>query len=219
MTNSVQWLSQLKYLGFSTQSAEIECEKDVQLLQKASANNSNQGQLRLWESPNLAIVYGYGGNIHNDVFLEKASQNTIPIIRRKTGGGTVMQGPGCLTYTFILPISLSPEFEKIPSTNKSVLAAVKYILSGYFPSIESQGDSDLCLNAIKFSGNAQKRSRTHILFHGTILYSFNLSVISDYLKEPPKQPEYRQSRPHQTFIQNLEISQKELISAFKKHCH
>jgi lipoate-protein ligase A len=58
----------------------------------------------------------------------------------------------------------------------------------------------------KFSGNAQRRGRNHILHHGTILYDFDLSLISRYLKVPKKMPDYRANRTHADFVTNISVN-------------
>ena len=53
------------------------------------------------------------------------------------------------------------------------------------------------------------------MFHGTIPYNFDLSLVEKYLKEPPVQPEYRFKRPHNQFIKNIQISKQQLVDSFK----
>jgi lipoate---protein ligase len=59
------------------------------------------------------------------------------------------------------------------------------------------------LGGIKFSGNAQRRKRRALLFHGSILLQFDLAVISQLLPMPSKQPEYRLNRSHEDFLMNI----------------
>ena len=49
------------------------------------------------------------------------------------------------------------------------------------------------------------------------LYNFDLSLVTKYLKLPPIQPEYRQQRPHEDFIQNIPMSRSDLIKTFKQN--
>ena len=40
--------------------------------------------------------------------------------------------------------------------------------------VEIEGHTDLAIDGVKFSGNAQRRRRDALLFHGTILLGFDL---------------------------------------------
>ena len=83
-------------------------------------------------------------------------------------------------------------------------------LDGVLSDIASAGTSDLAAAGLKFSGNAQQRKRDFLLHHGTLLYAFELGRVARYLRMPPRQPDYRQGRPHEAFLQNLAISGEEL---------
>ena len=53
--------------------------------------------------------------------------------------------------------------------------------------------------------------RSHILYHGTLLYKFNLRRIGELLASPPRQPEYRDERTHDDFLANLPVTREEII--------
>jgi lipoate-protein ligase A len=72
-----------------------------------------------------------------------------------------------------------------------------------------QGQSDLALKNLKFSGNAQRRKRKFLMFHGTFLLNFDIPLIEKYLLMPSKQPDYRQDRTHEEFLTNLHLSAAE----------
>src|ERR1044071_4819214 len=57
------------------------------------------GFVRFWESSSYFVVLGYGKHLEQEVFSEVCAQENIPILRRCSGGGTVVQGPGCFNYT------------------------------------------------------------------------------------------------------------------------
>src|ERR1051325_5350957 len=61
------------------------------------------GILRLWEPTRYFVVLGYANRLATEVNAAFCRQNTIPILRRCSGGGTVLQGPGILNYTLVLP--------------------------------------------------------------------------------------------------------------------
>ncbi len=74
------------------------------------------------------------------------------------------------------------------------------------PNIQFNGYTDLSLGDKKFSGNAQRRKKNTILFHGTFLYNFDINKIADVLQHPSKEPTYRQQRSHHDFITNISLS-------------
>ncbi|MEI9961799.1 MAG: hypothetical protein WDM76_11890 [Limisphaerales bacterium] len=67
--------------------------------------NPNEEILRFWESPENFIVVGYANKIATEVNIPACKSKKIPIFRRCSGGGTVVQGPGCLNYALILRIA------------------------------------------------------------------------------------------------------------------
>src|SRR5688500_5771457 len=67
-------------------------------------STSHPGFLTFWESESHFVVLGYGKQVSVDVFEDVCARREIPILRRASGGGTVLQGPGCLNYSLILPI-------------------------------------------------------------------------------------------------------------------
>ena len=42
-----------------------------------------------------------------------------------------------------------------------------------------------------------------MLYHGTLLYDFDISLVERLLAHPPREPQYRAGRGHADFIANL----------------
>src|SRR5689334_9674348 len=61
--------------------------------------------LRFWESTEYFVVVGYANKVAVEVNVAACEVGGIPILRRCSGGGTVVQGPGCLNYALVLRIS------------------------------------------------------------------------------------------------------------------
>lgn len=178
---------------------------DEALLNHAEENIGEES-LRFWESPTDFIVLGVGNKIEQEINSEACIRQSIPVLKRCSGGGSVVQGPGCLNYSLILSIQKRPQLADITKTTQYILAQLKEALSKHVDGIDIKGQSDLTLYNKKFSGNAQRRKRHYVLFHGTFLIDFDIAKISRYLAPPPKQPEYRQNRPHSDFVTNLPIT-------------
>ena len=58
--------------------------------------------------------------------------------------------------------------------------------------------------------------RSHLLYHGTILYEFDLERAERLLATPTRTPEYRQNRSHRDFIANLPLDRPTTESLLKK---
>lgn len=174
---------------------------DEALLLAAEANGGET--LRLWESPTLAVVVGAGGSVAIDVNAPACAADGVPILRRASGGGTVLLGPGCLCFSIVLAYERAPGLNEIPTSNRYVLGRMLNALKPIAPDAIVAGTSDLAVGGRKFSGNAQQRKRTHFLHHGTLLYGFDLDPIPKYLHAPERQPDYRHSRGHGEFVRNL----------------
>jgi lipoate---protein ligase len=174
-----------------------------------SAEEGTGGEvLRLWESPALAVVLGTAGSVSIDVNLAACEADGVPILRRASGGGTVLIGPRCLCFSLVLNYDRAPRLNEIPASNRYVLGRVVSALAPVLPAAV-EGTSDLAAAGVKFSGNAQQRKRTHFLHHGTLLCGFDLALVSKYLNAPERQPDYRRNRPHAEFVTNLPISVEE----------
>jgi lipoate-protein ligase A len=166
--------------------------------------------LRFWESPAPAVVLGSGGRIVEDVDEAACCADAVPIVRRASGGGTVLLGRGCLVYTLVLSYERDPELADIRGSYRFILGRIAQALAENVGPIEQAGISDLVFAGRKFSGTAQQRKRSHLLHHGTLLYDIDLSLIPRYLREPPRQPEYRAGRPHLAFVGNLPLHREQI---------
>ena len=162
--------------------------------------------LRVWRWPSHAVVLGAGGRLGDDVHEDACQADGVPILRRSSGGGTVLLGPGCLAYSVILRFDRDPVLTDLHGSYRFILGRILRGLEPYVSPLALQGSSDLTWADRKFSGNAQQRKRTHLLHHGTLLHAFDMTSIPRYLKPPPRQPEYRRQRGHGDFLTNLPIA-------------
>jgi len=174
---------------------------------------SNDGPelLRFWESSSYFVVLGYTKSLQKEVNVAECAERDIPILRRCSGGGTVLQGTGCLNYSLISKIPPEEFPHNIPATNCRVMRAQRDALRALLPGdVEICGHTDLTWNGLKFSGNAQRRKSRYFLFHGTILLNFDIDLVQKVLLMPEVQPAYRELRPHQSFITNLPLHKQEV---------
>lgn len=160
--------------------------------------------LRFWESDRLFVVLGRSSRLTDEVDLATCERDGISILRRISGGGTVLQGPGCLSYAVVLPLNWHADLADIRSTNRFILERMASAVHEWEPGTSFQGISDLAIDGMKISGNAQRRTKSALLFHGTILHGMSADIVSRYLKHPSRQPNYRSDRPHQSFLRTID---------------
>lgn len=178
---------------------------DEALVEQAEQCGRPLEVLRLWESPQPMVVVGRSSRVDVEVRRQQCQQRGIPILRRSSGGAAIVAGPGCLMYAVVLSYELRPALRMIDRAHQFVLNTLAEALSPLVPGVKCQGISDLALAGKKVSGNSLRCKRTHLLYHGTLLYDFPLEVIGNCLAMPPRQPDYRQEREHNQFVDNLPV--------------
>lgn len=162
--------------------------------------------LRLWEPAHYFVAVGYANRASREVNLAFCERNNIPVLRRCSGGGAVLQGPGCFNYSLILPIADSSDLESIPGTNQLILKRHQVALAGLLHApVEFCGQTDLAIGGLKFSGNSQRRKKNYLLFHGTLLLHLDFALMEKALPLPSRQPQYRLNRSHSDFLVNLKL--------------
>lgn len=188
---------------------------DESLLYQINEQNS-AGCLRVWEVDQYTVVLGSSNQVAANVNLAACKRDQTPVLRRCTGGGTVLLGPGCFIYSLFLRITADQHLIGIEETTQEVLNQICRSLEKFKPKskVEVQGVSDLTIQGRKFSGNSQRWLTTTLLHHGTILYDFDLDRIPRYLISPEREPEYRSGREHLDFVTNYPSSLSELKQIF-----
>jgi lipoate---protein ligase len=162
--------------------------------------------LWFWEATAPFVVVGYGQQIAREVNADLCRAAAIPILRRCSGGGTVVQGPGCLNYALVLRTTDSGHLASITSANAWIMDRQRRAMARLTGRpVEVRGHTDLTVEGRKFSGNAQRRRRQALLFHGSFLLNFDLASISRWLPMPSAQPDYRADRTHADFLTNLGV--------------
>jgi len=167
-----------------------------------------RGVLRVWEVERECVVLGRAGQPESDVHLVACRRGGVPVLRRCSGGGAVLLGAGCLNYTLVLPLEWDPRWSDVRYSLRWILARMKQAIG--LPQLRREEPCDLALDRRKVSGSAQRRTRSAILHHGTLLYKFDAARAERFLKAPARQPRYRAGRSHRDFLGNLPMTAAEL---------
>lgn len=200
-------------LSFDVPAQNLACDE---ALLECAESGEGCAVLRFWESPVYFVTLGYTNKAVTEANLDACRASGVPILRRASGGGTVLQGPGCLNYALIYPIQPGQALN-VSAANDLVMGTnLRAFSKATGENVELAGHTDLAIAGRKFSGNAQKRKAGFYLFHGTILLDFDLDLVQKLLLPPSKEPDYRAQRSHLEFIRNLSITRDEAKEALRE---
>jgi lipoate---protein ligase len=170
--------------------------------------------LRFWSVPEPALIVGVGGRVADEVDLDACRADGVPVLRRCSGGGTVLVGPGCLCYELILSTDARPELQNVRASYAVLIGALTAALTDVVgEAVRHEGLSDLAWRGCKVGGSAQKRTRGYLLHHGTLLHNMDAALLRRYLRTPPNPPAWRADRTHADFIADLPLTEDALRSA------
>ena len=190
---------------------------DEALLDLCEAGGSDE-LLRLWALPQYFVVLGYANKAATEVNLPFCRKHTIPVLRRCTGGGTVLQGPGRAqllpdpAHRRLRPVPQHPRHQPVHSRAPPRRPGRRCCCAP----VEWRGQTDLAIGGLKFAGNAQRRRRRFLLFHGSFLLHLDLSLVEQVLPLPSRQPDYRVNRSHSDFLINLNVPAPTINAALEQ---
>ena len=206
---------QMHYLELTLPTIAENLALDEALLDEADAGLYTDETLRLWESPDYAVIVGRSSRLDLEVNRHACRRMGVPVLRRVSGGAAVVIGPGCLLYAVVLNTSKRLELRSISHVHRFVLGRLAVAIQAQLPMVSAQGICDLTLLGQKVSGNSVRMKRNCVLYHGTLLYNFPLKMIGTLLTMPPRTPDYRGGREHGKFVANLPIGRDELRQSLR----
>lgn len=194
-------------LEFPGDGTEISAESSTRGREGAESRGTEA--LRFWHFDRPVVVMGRSTRVSQEVNSEACAADGVPVLRRSSGGASIVAGPGCLMYTLLVDYRVRPAWRMLDVAHQSVMeklaTATQSTLAefGLSQKVEWLGTCDLTIAGRKFSGNALRCRRRFMIYHGTILLQMPLDHIARYLLQPPRQPEYRENRDHLSFVCNL----------------
>lgn len=129
-----------------------------------------------------SVIVGRHQNTYAEVNHDYVRNNGIAVVRRLSGGGAVYHDHGNLNYGFITRDSgkdLNEVFRELTVPIINVLR--KLGADACF-----SGRNDLVIEEKKISGVAQYHTGGKVLLHGTLLFSADLSKVSQSLNADPR---------------------------------
>jgi len=190
---------------------------DEALLEEAHEGLVEHAVVRTWMADEPTVVLGSSSRAEDEVDLESCRRLGVRVLRRPSGGLTVVLGPGCLMWTVVVHQPAGPP--PIELIHGAILDPLVAALRTAGAPVTRLGSSDLAIGpgpaARKVSGNALRVRRHGVLYHGTLLDAFDLDVIGRVLRHPPREPAYRAGRSHGAFLANLGLGRPVLEAAVR----
>lgn len=189
---------------------------DEALLRAADEHQTLSSEVfRVWQPTQYAVIVGRSSRVATEVYQVAADALNVPIMRRPSGGATVVIGPGCLLYSLLIDMNARPALRMLDAMHHFVMHQLVEAFRWLEPGVSYQGTCDLVFNDRKFSGNSLKVGRNWTLYHGTILLDMQLDYLDRLLQHPPREPAYRRGRPHSDFVTNLPLDSCTLVQALR----
>ena len=165
-----------------------------------SASASGRHVLRFWWGGPPAVVMGSNERAEQVVDSAACARLGVDVLKRCTGGGTVLQTSDVLNYSLVTP---APDGFNLKAAFRQGADLLCALLAGFGLTGIQQGTSDVAVGDRKISGNAQARRWRALLVHGTLLVDFDFDLAERVLLHPPREPEYRRGRGHRDFLITL----------------
>jgi lipoate-protein ligase A len=175
--------------------------------------------VRTWEPRRPLVVLGKSSRAHDEVDFDACRAAVATVLRRVSGGATIVTAPGCLMYAVALDLAKPGAPRGVEGAHPWVLERLARALGERGAPVLREGTSDLVIpgpdGPLKCSGNSLRITRSRLIYHGTLLYAMDLGLVDRVLRHPPREPPYRKRRAHGRFLANLPLPREAVIDAFR----
>ena len=166
-----------------------------------ATGEDGQPRLRVYRPARALVVLGRGSKTGVELDLPACLAAGVPIVRRRGGGCAVVLDPGNVVVSVTLPA------EGLGKNKGHFKRISSWVIAGLdragFPGVRQDGISDLVLNDRKIAGACIYRTTGLLFYTASILAAPDISLMTSYLKHPPREPSYRCGRSHETFVTSL----------------
>lgn len=182
-------------------------------LEELIASRIEDDVFMLWRNRS-AVIIGRNQNTAAEVDSAYAKANGIQIVRRMTGGGAVYHDFGNINYTIC---ASGRQLEESAFSRNA--ACVVEALRRMGVAAEFSGRNDIIVDGKKISGSAKTVLSSRTLFHGTLLFDTDLSVLTQVLTPDPDKIRAKGIKSVRSRVGNLreyfpDMHVEEFITAF-----
>lgn len=182
-------------------------------LEEVMTRGHERDFLMLWRNAN-AVIIGRNQNTAAEIDAEKIKEYNTAVVRRSTGGGAVYHDTGNLNYS----IAVSGRHVDRDSFADHAMPVVSALRSMGVDAAFS-GRNDILVNGFKVSGSARAVLGKRTLFHGTLLFDCDMTVLQQVLVPDPEKIRSKGIKSVRSRVMNLSellpgMTMENFISAF-----
>jgi lipoate---protein ligase len=185
---------------------------EEQLALEEALLRADQENWFLWnQGSSPAVVLGISGKIEELIHQTAWRASGLPLVRRFSGGGTVVVDQETLFASWLINQDSLPHVALQP---QALLQFIGDLIQPLGIQIEAQ---DFTVQGRKVGGNAQYLRRGRWLHHTSFLWNYSPARMN-LLKIPSKQPSYRAAREHHEFVRPLSEFLPDPLTLFNCIC-
>ncbi len=165
--------------------------------------------LYVWQPDRTMAVIGLAQDPAVELKLQVLAADGVSFLRRASGGGAVVLGPGVLCFGVVAPPAALGTAGGIRAAFRALTHPVLRALADAGLQARLAGISDIAVadrstgRLHKVAGCAQLRKRRSVLVHGSLLVQLDTALFERYLRLPAEAPAYRLGRSHTDFCRSL----------------
>ncbi len=156
---------------------------------------------KIWIPKQQYIVLGRSQKFNLECQTEQISKHKIPVIQRKTGGGTVFLSPKviCIAFRF----SRKKDQSILNYLKKGSTLIQEFLNTEFELKSQQQGSGDISICNQKILGCSLRLNLNHAFYLSSLIVNDIRPEVTQFLPPPTRSPKYRKNRDHQNFLSFL----------------
>ncbi len=172
----------------------------------------------VWQPDKSYLVLGQSNKIETSLITEKVESDNIIVLKRPSGGETVILTPNTLVISAVF---INPELKR-PHQYFMVFnnLIIKGLLNAGINHVVHKGISDLAIGDKKIVGSSIYHKKDKLFYHAVLNVAESNENIEKYIRHPIREPDYRKGREHGEFVTSLikhypDLSMNKLVESLR----
>jgi len=184
---------------------------DVSLLEESNGNLS----LKVWKPEDTSVVIGNSNNLDSSLNIKNILEDNVSVYKRPTGGEPVLLSTNVLIISISNGVNKEQKAKEVFKNYNSMI--IDALESFNIHNLSQKGISDIAIGEKKILGSSMYRNKDKIFYHAVLNISESPELISRYLNNPGREPDYRKGRDHTEFVTSIEKSGYKIKSSELKN--